>query len=50
MALIKCSECGKEISNKANICPNCGISLKTGGLNKNKIINFTKARGFKCKI
>ena len=38
MALIKCSECGKEISNKANICPNCGISLKTGGLNKNKII------------
>lgn len=40
MALIKCSECGKEISNKANICPNCGISLKTGGLNKNKIIKI----------
>ena len=24
MALIKCPECGKEISNKATACPNCG--------------------------
>ena len=24
MALIKCPECGKEISNKAALCPNCG--------------------------
>lgn len=24
MALIKCSECGKEISDKATICPSCG--------------------------
>lgn len=24
MALIKCVECGKEISDKASICPNCG--------------------------
>ena len=24
MALIKCSECGKEISDKATTCPNCG--------------------------
>ena len=24
MALIKCIECGKEISDKAKICPNCG--------------------------
>ena len=23
MALIKCEECGKEFSNKANACPNC---------------------------
>lgn len=28
MALIKCSECGKEISNKANICPNCGNPIQ----------------------
>ncbi len=24
MALIKCPECGKEISDNANKCPNCG--------------------------
>ncbi len=24
MALIKCSECGKEVSKMAQICPNCG--------------------------
>lgn len=24
MALIKCPECGKEISDKAIACPNCG--------------------------
>ena len=24
MALIKCSECGKDVSDKATACPNCG--------------------------
>lgn len=28
MALIKCSECGKEISDKADKCPNCGRPVK----------------------
>ena len=28
MALIKCPECGKEVSNSAKICPNCGFFLK----------------------
>lgn len=28
MALIKCPECGKEISDKAVSCPNCGCPLK----------------------
>lgn len=28
MALIKCSECGKEISDKAKACPNCGCPVK----------------------
>lgn len=28
MALIKCKECGKEISNKADKCPNCGYKNK----------------------
>lgn len=28
MALIKCSECGKEISSKAKTCPHCGTTPK----------------------
>lgn len=28
MALIKCPECGKEISDKAPACPNCGMPLR----------------------
>lgn len=28
MALINCSECGKEISDKAQSCPNCGAPLE----------------------
>ena len=27
MSLIKCSECGKEISGKATVCPHCGVPL-----------------------
>ena len=27
MALIKCPECGKEISDKADICVNCGMKI-----------------------
>lgn len=27
MALIKCPECGKEISDRAQICPNCGFPI-----------------------
>lgn len=27
MALIKCSECGKEVSDKAATCPQCGNPL-----------------------
>ncbi|MFD1402869.1 double zinc ribbon domain-containing protein [Robinsoniella peoriensis] len=29
MALVKCPECGKGISNKAKACPNCGYPLET---------------------
>ena len=28
MSMIRCSECGKEISDKAYVCPNCGLPLK----------------------
>lgn len=27
MAIIKCTECGKEVSDKAEICPNCGYNI-----------------------
>lgn len=27
MALIKCTECGKEVSDKATTCPNCGAPI-----------------------
>lgn len=27
MALVKCTECGKELSDKATTCPNCGCPL-----------------------
>lgn len=28
MAMIKCPECGHEISDKADKCPNCGNPIK----------------------
>lgn len=28
MALIKCPECGKNISNTAKVCPNCGFKKR----------------------
>lgn len=62
MALIKCPECGKEISDKATICINCGLPLKQNDLDtKNKckidgqvkditnIIKLIKAIPNKCK-
>jgi uncharacterized membrane protein YvbJ len=30
MSLISCNECGKEISDKASSCPNCGAPTKWG--------------------
>ncbi|MDW3024686.1 MAG: zinc ribbon domain-containing protein [Alphaproteobacteria bacterium] len=31
MSLIKCKECGKEISKSARRCPNCGGKVSRGG-------------------
>lgn len=27
MSVVKCKNCGKEISKKASICPNCGVKM-----------------------
>lgn len=35
MAMIKCSECGREISEKANVCPGCG-AVTLAGLREEK--------------
>ena len=43
MALIKCPECGKEISSLAKSCPNCGCpieKMKTSGTVKIKLPNI----------
>lgn len=32
MALIKCPDCGKEVSNKAPVCPNCGRPIAPTGI------------------
>ncbi len=31
MSLINCSECGKDISDQAKACPNCGMPIKKKG-------------------
>lgn len=48
MAMIKCPECGKEISDKASSCPNCGCPMSTsvgnsgmGKISKWKVIIFS---------
>ena len=34
MTLIKCSECGKEVSDKATNCPNCGAPVNRTNIDK----------------
>ena len=41
MALIKCSECGREISDKAPACPGCGNPLQTQNNQKPVVIEQT---------
>ena len=45
MALISCPECGKEISDKATACPNCGNPM-----NNRPIVTVTeeKAESYLC--
>lgn len=37
MALIKCPECGKEVSDRASACPNCGCPIS----DSNSSVNST---------
>ena len=45
MALINCKECGREISDKASMCPGCGCPLSTKSRNE-AIINTSVNSGF----
>ena len=38
MSLVKCKECGKEISDTAKLCPNCGVQIKQKYNKRIKII------------
>ena len=42
MALIKCSECGKEISDKAESCPNCGNPISKKEESKLMVYGYTE--------
>lgn len=42
MALIRCPECGKEISDSAQVCPNCGCKTELG--NQNEIMKTFYSR------
>ena len=47
MALIKCSECGKEISDKAEKCIHCGYPLKEvtkEEIKKSSMLNIKKVK------
>ena len=46
MALVKCEECGKEISNRAEACPNCGFPTNNDKDNKVLINEKTKNNKF----
>ena len=41
MAMIKCRECGKEISNTAEKCPHCGCKTRYGKEQEDKKGNGT---------
>jgi len=41
MALIKCPECSKDVSDKAPTCPNCGAPIAAASVDKKVGINVT---------
>lgn len=47
MSLIKCKECGKEISDQAVACPNCGCPVTKENINIQQPVN-KKKKGHGC--
>lgn len=41
MALFKCFECSREVSNKASTCPNCGAPIAAAAEHKEVGVNLT---------
>lgn len=46
MALINCPECGKQVSDKASTCPNCGVTLNASISNSHSQLDNSAA--IKC--
>ena len=44
MALTHCQECGKEISDKATVCPHCGYTYVRIESKIQSILNFEESR------
>lgn len=50
MAMIKCPECGKDVSDRAKVCPNCAYPLEEmANFGKIRIKLNTQTNGFKSK-
>ena len=49
MSLISCNECGKEVSSKADTCPNCGNPIKRKRKN-NKNFKISKKKIIICSL
>lgn len=47
MSLIKCPECGKDISDKSQICIHCGYPISSNGINR--IFKTDIIIGYPCK-
>ena len=39
MALIKCKECGHEVSDRASMCPNCGCPIESLGATQKELMD-----------
>jgi predicted amidophosphoribosyltransferase len=45
MALIKCPECGKEISDLAKACPSCGCPVNSDSVDETESVRIVQTRG-----